>query len=139
MLRKIAVVPVILLACTFNVCYAANSSALYGKAWVLQQLQKKDIDLTKYSGEKPNIKFEGKLRYNAFAGCNRISGNFIVTEPNVLKFDPNAAMTKMFCGAPTNIEDQFVTMLDLVHSWEIKDKELRLYDASNNKVAVFKQ
>lgn len=128
----------IVLFCLSPCLIAAETVNLLDRKWVLTKLEQTEIDLQQYETEKPYIELQASNRYSAYAGCNRISGSFTLSEPNTLVFLPNAIMTKMACMQPSNIEDLFLKVLDQVKTWEIKEQRLILSNINGNILAVFK-
>lgn len=131
---------VIASALIFSACnvYAANISDLKNKEWIITDIKNVAVKLEEYSNEKPNIKFSDMDRFNAWAGCNRITGSYTFTEPNLLTFGDYTIMTKMACINPENIEDIFVAALPQVEAVNIDPENLQFMDHNNNVIVKLK-
>lgn len=137
-LKKLIFNLFILAICCVTTAGAVTLSDLTNKKWELVTFNGQKIDSELYPQEKPNIQFTDVLRYNAWAGCNRIAGNYTFTPESTLQFAPNSIMTKMACFGAQNIEDAFVTMLPAVQTVTIQESNMQFLDKQNNVVAEFK-
>ncbi len=122
-----------------SIAFAAEQDALFSNTWILDSLNGKAIDLSLYPDDKPNLKFGAGNRYSAWAGCNQISGSFILNGTTELEFNPNATMTKMFCAGPANIEDEFMKTIVKTRYWTVGQNMLYLQDEQFAELASFKQ
>lgn len=125
----------LMLICISNV-YALTRNDFTNKDWILKSLNGIPIGLEIYTGKKPRIKFDNESRYAAWAGCNNISGDYVFTEPNLLRVE-DAAMTKMACPGPQNIESEFINALKTVQTVNLTLDRLQLLDASQHIVLEF--
>lgn len=129
---------VFLLSCS-PVAFADEQDALFANTWILNSLNGKAIDLSLYEDDKPSLTFGAGNRYSAWAGCNQISGKFILNGTIELQFDPNAVMTKKYCAGPANIEDEFMKTIVKTRYWAVEQNMLHLQDEQFVDLASFNQ
>lgn len=111
----------------------AVTYSLAGTTWVLESLGGKTVGKT----AKPyTLQLNSKDgRFNAYAGCNRIGGNYVMPSATGLAF-VNIMATKMACPN-RNFEQQFLQILETAEAYEIQKNKLVIVDQSKNKIAVF--
>lgn len=74
-------------------------------------------------------------RFSAFAGCNNISGNYIMPSSNTIDFS-DVIMTRMACSDMT-LEDKFGAMLVQVKRYKINNELLTFFGEGKKVVAQF--
>jgi copper homeostasis protein (lipoprotein) len=74
-------------------------------------------------------------RFTAFAGCNNITGNYIMPSSNTIDFS-DVIMTRMACADMT-LEDKFGAMLVQVKRYKINNELLTFYGDGKKVVAQF--
>ncbi|MFM2231057.1 MAG: hypothetical protein RL607_2315 [Bacteroidota bacterium] len=111
----------------------AVTYSLAGSTWMLETLHGKTIG----KKAKPlTLQLNSKDgRFSAFAGCNRLGGNYVMPSATGLAFI-NVVATKMAC-AELKTEQQFLQMLEMVDSYQIQNNRLTLFDKAKTTVAVF--
>ncbi|MBX0291410.1 META domain-containing protein [Hymenobacter sp. HSC-4F20] len=113
-------------------CEDKNSeSELLNTHWKLVQVEEFPIFLSSYGDtQRSSIEFTSSNRTTGLGPCNSFSGSFSLgPEPGMLNISQQAS-TKASCGA-LPIETKYLEALPRTVSYEIKGRELRLYDASN--------
>ncbi|TGE09812.1 META domain-containing protein [Hymenobacter fodinae] len=108
-------------------------SSLYNTRWMLVQVEDFPISLSSYSDTyRSYIEFTGGVdRTTGLGPCNSFGGTFSLgKEPGLLTISQQAS-TKTSCGA-LNIETRYLEALPRTVRYEIKGRELRLYDATNS-------
>lgn len=104
-----------------------DASELF-KEWVVIKIE----GLEKLS-TSPTLTFQQEdEKLSGYAGCNNYFATYTVND-NVLNIG-NAGATRMLCP-DMSVEDTFLKTLPLVQRYEIKKKELYLYD-QNDKVLI---
>jgi heat shock protein HslJ/uncharacterized lipoprotein NlpE involved in copper resistance len=113
---------------------AVGKFALAETKWKLLSLYNTKV-LTQ--GKKENfLKINSKdARFNAFAGCNTIAGNYIMPSSNTIDFS-DVIMTRMVCTNMT-LEDKFGAMLVQVKRYKISNDQLTLFGEGKKVVAQF--
>lgn len=105
-----------------------NSPNFFGTEWRLKKIEGEAINI-----ETPFIKFdEGKNSLGGNGGCNVFGGSMEKNGKN-LKFS-QVFSTKMYCEGTQKIEDQYLSKLEKIDSYEIKNNKLFL--KSNDKVLL---
>ena len=107
-------------------------SNLLNTRWMLVQVEEFPISLSSYSDTyRSYIEFTGGVdRTTGLGPCNSFGGSFkLGKEPGVLTISEQSS-TKISC-AVLNIETKYLEALTRTVRYEIKGRELRLYDASN--------
>lgn len=90
--------------------------------WVLKSLFEKDVTSLK---EPITLNLDlQKHEVAGFAGCNKYFGKF-TTDKSSLKFQ-EIGSTKMFCQETMGTEMEFMTALEQVESFDIRDNTLLL-------------
>jgi heat shock protein HslJ len=74
-------------------------------------------------------------RFTAYAGCNNISGTYVMPSAFGLSFS-NAAMTRMACPS-MDLETRFVTILEQTDRYSLKDNILKFQKGKTKVLATF--
>lgn len=107
--------------------------------WKLTELNGETFSLPQGMTKEPHfvLQIDNNLM-NGFAGCNRISGNYILVGKK-LTFPDNIAMTRMACPAGMDIEQAYANALKSTTGWHINGTHLQLRDKNGKTVAEFEQ
>ncbi|WP_371187093.1 META domain-containing protein [Thalassotalea maritima] len=108
---------------------------LTGQQWTLSLLNGEAASL----GDMDQALFiefiEADATFRGFAGCNNYSGNYS-QDGNNLEFGQSRA-TKKFCQQGSDIEDQYLSALTDISSYQINGDVLTLINSNNDEVAVY--
>ena len=117
----------------FTSCTQPSNPSLVGK-WRLVSLYHTKVLA---QGKKEYfLKINSKdARFSAFAGCNNISGNYIMPSSNTIDFS-DVIMTRMACSDMT-LEDKFGAMLVQVKRYKINNELLTFFGEGKKVVAQF--
>jgi heat shock protein HslJ len=123
----------------FSGCRAFNESSDQPKLgdgqWQLLAMDQKASDL----GDKAFIKFDEKeQKMSGKAACNSIFAEYELLPRNKIRFG-NIGSTKMYCEGLMGDENQIVTDLQKVRSYEIKYGLLYLHGSDNELLLSFKK
>lgn len=109
--------------------------AITEKYWKLKTLQGQEIKMTENQEREIFITLKTQdNRVNGFAGCNSISGEYLLKEGNRIKFS-KIAVTQKFC--PNTSESEFLKVFELADNYTIKDDVLSLNVGRRAPLAVF--
>jgi len=113
----------------------SGSETLFQFTWNLTELQ--DLPVTAKTYQVPFLLFtQGQPnRVSGNTSCNNLTGSFILSKQNTIKFSP-LATTRMAC-ADNTIEIPFLEAISKVDKWTIIDDKL-LLSSGNKVVAKFK-
>ena len=93
--------------------------------WVLDQIKGKKMTKYDFGSELPYIDLHVKENlFTGFGGCNRLKGNLVLSEHNLLQFK-DFVVTKMSCLS-NNKEGLFLEALGNCDKYEIKNDKLIL-------------
>jgi len=115
----------------------SNGETITEKYWKLKTLQGKDIKM-KESQER-EIYFILRTNDNkvtGFAGCNALSGEFILEEVNRIRFK-NMAVTMKVCPDLAINDSEFLAVFNLADNYTVKDDILSLNVGKRAPLAVF--
>jgi len=85
----------------------------------------------------PELTFhEEENRVTGYGGCNQIHGAYKKGEGNKLSFSPLAA-TKRYCEPVMELEDQFLSVLSRVTSYQLENDTLTLRFEDDTVAARF--
>lgn len=116
---------------------AMEEEKITDRRWELIEMMGKPVTKTKHQREAIFINFNSqKNRVNGFAGCNNFMGGFEVKEGNRIKLSQMAS-TMMACDN-LDVEGQFMTTLQQVDNYTIKDGILSLNKAKMSPLLKFK-
>lgn len=107
-----------------------GNGALYQNEWKLTEVQGEMI----VAGSKAMMLFTagqpGKI--TGHTGCNRMTGSFVLSGTNTIKFSP-MAVTRMACldDNANSIERKFTTALTEAGTWLIENETLLLKNGEN--------
>ena len=107
------------------------------KYWKLKTLDGKDVKMA--DNQEREIFFTLKSQDNrvtGFAGCNTISGEYILEEGNRIRFD-KMATTLMMCPDVDVNESEFLKVFELADNYTINDDVLSLNVGRRAPLAVF--
>ncbi len=130
----------LILVVVTGAAFAAPTDDLLANKWSLAILQKQPIILENFKSVKPFIKFAPDNTFTAYAGCNDLSGTYVLTAPNGLKITPNVPVPNpaVTCATEfTQIESTFISMLMEVQSWSIDGNILSVFGTPDNTIALF--
>ena len=118
-------------------CNGGKSSrlTLVDSSWHLKTLDGKPVELEE-DQKAPyfSLKTEGN-RVNAFAGCNRISGTYLVK--GELFFFNKVIERRMACAKGIELEFAFLNVLRHTERYQIKGEILELRDREGKPLATF--
>ena len=100
---------------------------LDGKAITMKDNQEREIFITLRTIEN---------RVTGFAGCNSLSGEYILEEGNRIRFK-NVALTMKTCPDLTNTESEFLEVFELADNYTIIGDVLSLNVGRRAPLAVF--
>jgi heat shock protein HslJ len=103
---------------------AQQETSLYGRKWMLEKVLV-DSGMQRISAQRAFIKFDEKNSAGGNAGCNTF-GSRISAKGNLITIR-DIFSTKMFCEDIQLTEDAFLKQLGKVTRYEIKGKDLCLY------------
>ncbi len=115
---------------------AQRRARLLDTEWKLTHLEGKTVTL---AGKQraPNLLFKsGDNRLSGFAGCNRLSGTYLLNRAE-MTFG-GVAVTRMACVEGMELESAFLKALEAVRTWKITQTRLELSDAGGNVIAAFR-
>lgn len=110
---------------------ASGKAALTGTRWMLVQAENFPVLASSYSeSTRSYIQFTSNGRTEGLGPCNSFGGSYTLESPDGLRIGPQAS-TKIFCGGQ-GLETLYLEALPRTARYEIRDGELRLFDASNS-------
>ncbi|GEM_PF-3107156 len=98
--------------------------------WELSTI--KDIDLTKYSGQKATLNFnlaKGEVYGNL--GCNGFGGNLVFPAAGLNQIQINRIFSTQMACEDMRIEDNYARLLQEVNHFKIVNNELQLFKADD--------
>lgn len=113
----------------------ASSSApdLYGKEWVLLELNGKAVSLDTSFPQKPRLVFEKDNRVSGNLGCNSFGGNLELQSDNGIKISEISA-TQMACPN-LEVEQMFLDALQKAKSFAVESNTLILSNDKKEAIA----
>lgn len=112
----------------------SNEVALLNTYWKLIQLNNNDVTVVDNQRE-PHLVFAAENRVSGSDGCNRLMGNYTLTEDK-LELSQMAG-TKMACMEGMEQAQAFTEALGKVASFSLLGNELEFRDAGNLLIARF--
>jgi len=104
---------------------AEPAAALIGQPWRLVQIMSMDDSVYRPSSPSAYVlEFDADRTIHVRADCNRGRGEWTLKPPSGLEIGA-LAMTRMHCG-PESLHDRFLTDLDYVRSFVLRDGHLFL-------------
>lgn len=117
-------------------CGGHSDAKLEGTTWKLASMEGIPAQAVDREADFFTLRFDAAdTTVSGRTNCNRFFGKY-ETDGRKLDFE-NLGMTRMACP-DMQYEDAFVRMLDEVDRFEIRDRELTLYDDSR-KLATFRR
>ena len=113
------------------VCSQAHAQSLFGKKWMLTEVNGAAV-----SSAKAYIEFDNSTkRFSGDGGCNRFSGRFEMNGANI-RFSQTIS-TKRACldNQIQQIENDFLSALERVTNFQIQGNYLRLNNAGRSLLA----
>lgn len=105
-----------------------------GTYWMLEELD--GIQVGQYpSKDAPYLTFSPDKTLQGYAGCNRISGTYLV-KGDVFLFN-RAAMTRVACSDGLEVEDRLLKILDESETYRVEGEMLQLLDQNDQIRARF--
>ena len=99
-----------------------NGSKLGAGKWILTKINGVNVNTS-----RAFIQFdESKDRFGGNGGCNGMGGNLSVNGSNINM--SQIISTKMYCEGTSEIENRFLSELEKVNRFEIRGKNLLLYN-----------
>lgn len=119
-------------------CYAEPDDLT--KTWYLTSLNSVPIEVLNFPERQPYLILRDDNRYEAYAGCNQILGNYALIDERKINFSP-AAVTRMACQHNMGFEEEFLKMLEKAEFWNIlgEGKTLNLRSKDLEIIAVFSE
>jgi heat shock protein HslJ len=115
----------------------SNDDIITEKYWKLKTLDGKEISMKE--NQEREIYFILKTKDNrvtGFAGCNTLSGEFILEEGNRIRFK-NMAVTMKACPDVAVNDSDFLEVFELADNYTIQDDILSLNVGKRAPLAVF--
>ena len=117
-------------------CSGPSSTAqIENTYWKLMVLLDKPVATPEGAREVHFVLNSGERQLSGFAGCNRMSGPYVL-EGEKISFD-QIASTMMACASGMDVEQQFKQMFAAVAAWKISGETLQLFDSSGKAIATF--
>lgn len=111
-----------------------GASRLMDTYWRLSEINGKPVTTPADAREVHITLVENKRRITGFAGCNRITGTFVVGKQGAIEF--KAGSTMMYCEGSMDIEKNLMSALSTANKHVINNRHLLLY-YDNRLLAVF--
>ena len=117
-----------------------DEKQMVNEHWVVIRIGEKELSVA--GGEDPaglpqlEIKVT-EMRYNGSDGCNSLMGGLIELDERTIRFGVSAG-TQMMCP-DMEVPDLFNRTLGKVRSWEIKKKQLHLFDEQGAELMQLKK
>ena len=114
------------------------SAALASTSWSLQSYGNSSAPTPVLPGTKITASFAKDGKVSDTAGCNRYSGEFVVSAKRVSM--TRLASTQMYCLEPDGIMDQesaFLGAMEQATSFEVKGRELRIHMSDGKGALTF--
>lgn len=108
---------------------------LYGKEWILLELNGKAVLLDTTFPKQPHLIFEKENRISGNLGCNSFGGNLELQPDNGIKISEIAA-TQMACPN-LEIEQTFLEVLKSAKSFAVESNTLTLSNDKKETIAKF--
>ncbi len=119
---------------TTNVDETKGKYALAETKWKLVELDGKAV--SNASGKDYYMNLDSKSgKFEAYAGCNKISGSFVMKAANMLEFS-KIASTKMACDN-MKFETKFIKNIEKTNNYMIEGTMLHFHKGSKSAVAKF--
>lgn len=116
-----------------------DNVALVNTHWKLTELNGDDFSMPEGMKREPNFILEvDNNRMSGFAGCNKMSGTYVLVGKK-LNFPDGIVMTRMACASGMDVEQSFTQALQATTGWHIKGSKLELRDKNGDEVAAFEQ
>lgn len=115
----------------------SKNGTITEKYWKLKTLEGKDVPMKK--NQEREIYFTLKTKESrviGFAGCNTLSGEYILTEGDRIRFK-NVAVTMRACPDVDVNESEFLEIFELADNYTIKNEILTLNVGKRAPLAVF--
>jgi len=117
-------------------CSGPSSTAqLENTYWKLMALLDRPVATPEGAREIHFVLNSAERQLSGFAGCNRMSGPYVL-EGEKISFD-QIASTMMACASGMDIEQQFKQMFAAVAAWKISGETLQFVDINGNAIATF--
>lgn len=114
-------------------CAGSTQDDPTGRTWQLTELDGSPV----LEGTIIDLTIDGDT-VSGSAGCNAYNGAATVDEDGTMTLGPEFAVTFMACDpAVMDQEQEYLTSLSMVTSYEASEEELLLEDADGNVVAAF--
>lgn len=112
-----------------------TASELNDQLWTLVQLNGKPVVLPE-TQRPPGLTFHAdNNRLSGSGGCNQLVGSYTVSQRS-MEINMLAA-TRMACLTEGNVEQEFLSTLSRVKTWNILGQRLELYDQLGSTLARF--
>ncbi|UOQ78688.1 META domain-containing protein [Hymenobacter sp. 5516J-16] len=111
---------------------SSGKPVLTGTRWMLVQVEDTPLSISSYSDTyRSYLQFTENNRTEGLGPCNSFGGTYTLgASGGTLRISEQAA-TRINCAA-LGIETLYLNALPRTVSYEVKDRELRLFDASNS-------
>lgn len=115
----------------------SSEDLIVGKYWKLKTLEGKDIKMAENQDREIFFTLEAhENRITGFAGCNRISGEYIIEKGNRISFK-NIATTLKACPDFDGNETEFLNVFNLANNYTINGDILSLNVGKRAPLAMF--
>ena len=112
--------------------WADGTTSLTQTHWVATR-----INGTAINGEPPTLTIDQNRAYGS-SGCNRFTGNAMLSDNNSLRFGQMAS-TRMACQDPAGLQEvAYFKALSSVTGYHLNQSDLILLDKDFNKVVEFR-
>lgn len=105
--------------------------------WTLKEMNGKKVMMVPNQEKEQGFMLRSGGKITGFAGCNTFSGTYTISGKNMIKFNPNMAMTMRACPDVKLNESTFVNIFKNANNYQVKDKTLILKDSNNKVFAIF--
>lgn len=120
----------------YTVLNKISATSIFGKKWSLIELYGTKFRTSDNSDiQNAFINFDNNGAAYGNSSCNSFSGQFNITNGQVLEFDAIAS-TRKACKN-MNMETKFLNMLENTKSYELDGEEMHLLDSAGNVLGKF--
>lgn len=114
---------------------STSTATLLNTYWKLMKLGDEAVTVSNDQREPYMVLYSEERRVAGYAGCNRMTGSYVLSE-DTLTFSQMAG-TMMACEEGMDIERGFFDMLGKAARWRIKGETLELFDNAGQSIALF--